>query len=161
MRTLNAEPENGHMKNYTLFFLLIFSCGKIHSQSVENKTLFETLKIGDTLTIQYSSVGEYDSMCGVTKKGYMRFFFSDKHMTAETSKDGKIIRQNVDTQKKEFLIFLEKESHSVDGRDNICTHSDGYIFYLNRKSKFRIIDQTCKWFGFSKMTEKIFGYNFN
>jgi hypothetical protein len=147
------------MNKYLSIFLLFFS-GQIYSQTNTNESLFENLKINDTLTIQYSSVGEYDQMCGVTKKSYMKFFFDNNQLVAQTLKDGKIIRAEIDNSKKEFLINLEKESHSVDGRENVCKHSDGYIFYLNRESKFRIIDQTCNWFGFSKMTEKLFGYNF-
>jgi hypothetical protein len=130
-----------------------------YSQS-SNKTLIESLGKADTLAIQYHSVGNYDNMCGGERKNVMWFYYDGEKLIAETTKDEIMVKVDVDDKKKKFLIALEKESHLVDGRETFCETSSGYLYYLNSKVKFRIIDQTCKWFGFSKMTEELFGFKF-
>ena len=148
------------MKSKLSIILVIFICSIGNAQYSEQKTLIESLSKPDTLKVIYGSVGNYDNKCGGRRDNVMKFYYQSDKLIAQTMQNGKLVYANVDDSKRNFLIALEKESHSVDGRETYCEASSGYLYYVNQEFKFRIIDQTCKWFGFSKMTENLFGFKF-
>ena len=148
------------MKNELFIFLGILTWTIGSAQYSEQKTLIESLSKTDTLKVQFASVGNYDNKCGGRRNNIMKFYYQDNQLVAQTTENGKLVYANVNDSQRKFLIAHEKESHSIDGRETFCEASSGYLYYINQDFKFRIIDQTCKWFGFSKMTENLFGFKF-
>ena len=148
------------MKKKLILFIGIIFVTIGYSQGFEQKTLTESLGKMDTLKIQYSSVGNYDNKCGGRRNNSLKIYYKDDKLVAQTMQNGQSVYTEVNNSQRDFLIALEKESHSVDGRETVCEASSGYLYYINNVVKFRIIDQTCKWFGFSKMTENLFGFKF-
>jgi hypothetical protein len=157
---VSAAKEIRHMRKSLVLIILFIFCSHSYSQDSADKTLLETMNQTDTLFIRFSSAGEYDYKCAATRKNTLKLYYINGQLKAQTKKGEETIISDVDSKRREFLIATEKESHLYDDADRFCKYSDGYWYYLNSEFKFKIIDQSCEWHGFTKMTEMIFGFAF-
>lgn len=147
------------MRHLKLIFFLLLTF-EVSSQNTSDKTLLETMKQTDTLIVEYCSTGDYDFKCGSTRRNTLKLYYQNSQLQAEVLKDGKKVTANIDNNHFKFLVAIEKESHKYDNPDKVCKYSDGYWYLLNDEFKFLIRDQSCEWHGFSKITEKLFGFAF-
>lgn len=133
-----------------------------HQASSQNagQTLIGSLKPADTLFVKYSSMGEYDFKCGATRKNTLKFYYKNGQLQAQAMKGNETMVATVGPKDLEFLKAIEEESHRYDDPNRVCKYSEGYWYYLNDDFKFRIIDQSCEWHGFSKMTTRLLGFVF-
>ncbi|MBC7495104.1 MAG: hypothetical protein H7221_08870 [Flavobacterium sp.] len=117
-------------------------------------TLFNTLKDGDSLSINIDGAGCFhsfeDKMTFYRKKG--KYFAETKNAKYKT------IVKSIDAEKLNYLILWEKQAKQINKVDGFCTSNAFYEFKLNSVSKFKVHDGTCNWDGYTKVRSKIFGF---
>ena len=148
------------MKQLFILNIIFILSAKVYSQNIPDKTLLETMTQNDTLIVEYVSIGEYDFKCGSRRNNTLKLYYQNAQLKAEVLRDGKKVTSNVKPNDFKFLVAIEKESHKYDDPNKVCKYSDNYCYVLNEEFKFRIIDQSCKWNGFSKITKRLFGFAF-
>ena len=116
-------------------------------------TLFNTMKDGDTLSVDVSAAGcfhSYEENMVFNRKG-------GKYYAEIRNFDNKKIKKTISIAQLNFLISWGKQARQIDKTDGFCTSSTNYNFKVNNEPKFNVSDHTCRWGGYESLKNKIFG----
>lgn len=146
------------MKSTLIIFLLI-SVG-VFAQTpkksnenilIANKQIFENLKSGDTVVLNYAMTG-----CFSLTVEKMIFTKTDNVIKAAIYDKDKLIKSHIiSAEHFKYLLSFEEKARSMN-RNTGCTNSESYTFLRNNKPQYKIMDSTCSWNGYSLLKKVIF-----
>lgn len=124
---------------------------KIESSPIANKQIFQNLKSGDTIVLNYTATGCFSL---IVEK--MVFTKTDNVLKAAIYSKDKLVKSHVISSEDFKTLTAFEEKALLMHKNTGCTNSESYAFTLNNKFQYTIVDSTCSWNGYSLLKKEIF-----